>query len=80
MSDPELFKYDVRVRERMLKRAAITEADLEKHLASLPDVEAQSANIELVQPALGGAHPAIGSPTPSASPRGPVSDEDPEAT
>jgi hypothetical protein len=55
MTDPAEFKYDVRVRERMLKRGLLQEAELEKHLASLVDVEAKSENVDLGQPALGAA-------------------------
>jgi hypothetical protein len=53
MTDPELFKYDVRVRERMLNRARIAEAEVEKHLAGLPDLEQQCDIVDLAQPALG---------------------------
>jgi hypothetical protein len=52
MTDPELFKFDVRVRERMQKRG-LSEAELQKHLSGLPDMESACDAIELVQPALG---------------------------
>lgn len=49
---PESFKFDVRVRERLSRRGELQEADLEKHLSSLPDVAANAAEVELKQPAL----------------------------
>lgn len=52
MRDPEIFKYDVRVRERMLKAGRLAPEDLANLLAALPDVEANGAPIELDQPAL----------------------------
>ncbi len=49
---PESFKYDVRVRERLSRRGELNEAEIEKHIASLPDVSANAADVELKQPAL----------------------------
>lgn len=43
---------DVRVRERNLKSGALTDKDLEKHLAALPDVADQAEPFGLAQPAL----------------------------
>lgn len=43
---------DVRVRERNLKSGALTDKDLEKHLAALPDVADQSEPFNIAQPAL----------------------------
>lgn len=43
---------DVRVRERNLKSGALTEKDLEKFLAALPDVADQAEPFALSQPAL----------------------------
>jgi hypothetical protein len=52
MPIPENFKYDVRVRERMLKRGMLTEAELTKHVDALADVSDQVIEVELKQPAL----------------------------
>lgn len=55
MRDPEMFKYDVRVRERMVKAGRLSSDELSKQLAALPDVEENAVSIELEQPALGRA-------------------------
>src|SRR6478752_7109871 len=52
MPIPENFKYDVRVRERMLKRGLLTESELSKHVEALADVTDQVIEVELKQPAL----------------------------
>src|SRR6187402_1783587 len=52
MPIPENFKYDVRVRERMLKRGLLTEGELNKHVEALADVTDQVVEVELKQPAL----------------------------
>jgi hypothetical protein len=52
MRDPETFKYDVRVRERMIKAGRLSPDDLARQLESLTDVEANLIAIELDQPAL----------------------------
>jgi hypothetical protein len=52
MPIPENFKYDVRVRERMLKRGLLTESELTKHVDALADVTDQVVEVELKQPAL----------------------------
>src|SRR6187551_3537761 len=52
MPIPENFKYDVRVRERMLKRGLLTEGELTKHVDALADVADQVIEVELKQPAL----------------------------
>jgi len=52
MPIPENFKYDVRVRERMLKRGLLTESELTKHVEALADVTDQVIEVELKQPAL----------------------------
>jgi len=46
--------WDVRVRERNLRKGALDEKDVEKHLAQLPDVGEQAEAISIAQPALGG--------------------------
>lgn len=55
---------DVRVRERNLKSGALTEKDLEKHLAALPDLEGQYDAFGTAQPAL--AQPHVAAPAPAA--------------
>jgi len=52
MPIPENFKYDVRVRERMLKRGLLTDSELGKHIDALADVTDQVVEVELKQPAL----------------------------
>ncbi len=48
-------EFDVRVRERFLASGALDPKALEKHLAELKDVSAQSEALDLRQPAvLGG--------------------------
>ena len=46
--------WDIRVRERNLKSGALTDKDVEKQKASLPDLDAQADTITMAQPALGG--------------------------
>ena len=45
--------YDLRVRERMLASGALDPKVLERYLAELPDLEAQSEEIPFDQPAVG---------------------------
>jgi len=52
MPIPEDFKYDMRVRERMLKRGELTEGELTKHVEALTDVADLVIEVELKQPAL----------------------------
>jgi hypothetical protein len=58
MKSSELFKYDVRVRERMLKQGLISEKDVASHLASLPDRDAACDEVRVEQPGLGRHDPA----------------------
>jgi hypothetical protein len=46
--------WDVRVRERNVRRGFIDEKDIEKHLAQLVDVSDQGETVMNPQPALGG--------------------------
>ena len=78
MTDPELFKFDIRVRERMLKRGQVNESDIERHLSSLEDLDTKCSRVEQPQPALGSA--ADGSGRPSVAPPTPHSDDDLEAS
>ncbi len=52
MRDPEMFKYDVRVRERMLRAGRITNEDVGRILDALPDLEGSIEAVPLNQPAL----------------------------
>ena len=52
MRDPEMFKYDVRVRERMLRGGRITVDEVNGLLQALPDVESECEEVLLPQPAL----------------------------
>jgi len=52
MPIPENFKYDMRVRERMLRRGLLTESELTKHVDGLADVSELAVEVELKQPAL----------------------------
>jgi hypothetical protein len=48
------WEWDVRVRERNLRKGILDEKDVEKHLGQLPDVADQAEPIGVAQPALGG--------------------------
>ncbi|HLK38198.1 MAG TPA: hypothetical protein VKU41_15655 [Polyangiaceae bacterium] len=48
------WEWDVRVRERNLKRGVFEEKDVERHLSQLSDVSEQAEPINTPQPALGG--------------------------
>jgi hypothetical protein len=52
MAIPADLKFDVRVRERLLSRGLVTEAEVEKHLSDLPDLESEAADLTAKQPAL----------------------------
>jgi hypothetical protein len=52
MRDPEMFKYDVRVRERMLRAGRITTEEVSRVLDALPDLETSIESVTLNQPAL----------------------------
>ncbi len=55
MRDPDIFKYDVRVRERMLRAGRITNDEIVHVLDALPDLEASAEVVPLNQPALDSA-------------------------
>jgi hypothetical protein len=59
MKSSELFKYDVRVRERMLHKGLINEKDVSSHLAALPDRETACEEVRLEQPGLGRHEPGV---------------------
>jgi hypothetical protein len=46
--------WDVRVRERNLRKGVLEPKDVDKHLSQLPDVADQAEVIQIPQPALGG--------------------------
>ena len=52
MAIPAEFKLDVRVRERLLADGLLSEAEVAKHLESLPDLEGQVVELTMKQPAL----------------------------
>ncbi len=54
MRDPEIFKYDVRVRDRLLKLQRVSASEIEQMFTSLPDLDGTTEPIELEQPALYG--------------------------
>ena len=51
-TNPNPWILDVRVRERNLNKGLLTEKEVEKHLAGLPDVADQAENFATPQPAL----------------------------
>jgi hypothetical protein len=48
------WEWDVRVRERNVRKGVFDEKDIEKHLQQLTDVSDQAESIPTAQPALGG--------------------------
>ena len=52
MTGSESFKFDVRIRERMLRKGTLSDAEVGKHLEGLSDVAAQGEDMVLRQPAL----------------------------
>jgi hypothetical protein len=48
------WEWDIRVRERNLRKGIFDEKDVEKHIAGLVDVSEQADLIVLPQPAIGG--------------------------
>ncbi|MEB2311137.1 MAG: hypothetical protein OZ921_03335 [Sorangiineae bacterium] len=53
MSESELFKYDVRVRERLMRKGQLSEAEVRAHLDALPDSVSNSEVVASAQPAVG---------------------------
>ena len=58
MKSSELFKFDVRVRERMLKKGLISDKELATHLESLTDRATACDDVRLDQPGLGRHDPS----------------------
>ena len=52
MSKPEDFKFDSRVRERLLRGRSLSTADLQRHLDALPDLEGEYELLNDAQPAV----------------------------
>jgi hypothetical protein len=52
MPIPDTLKFDVRVRERFLSKNVLTEAEVDGHLAELPDRAEDAIEISIKQPAL----------------------------
>jgi Ser/Thr protein kinase RdoA (MazF antagonist) len=48
------WEWDIRVRERNVRKGIFDEKEIEKHLAALPDVADQADGVAAPQPALGG--------------------------
>ncbi|HTQ48977.1 MAG TPA: hypothetical protein VMI75_39735 [Polyangiaceae bacterium] len=48
------WEWDVRVRERNLRKGMLEDKDVEKHLSALSDVADQAESLAIAQPALGG--------------------------
>ena len=48
------WEWDVRVRERNVRKGILEDKDIEKHLSQLGDVGDQAEPIAIPQPALGG--------------------------
>lgn len=48
------WEWDVRVRERNLKKGALSEKDVDKMVGQLPDLAEQAESVSVAQPALGG--------------------------
>jgi hypothetical protein len=46
--------WDIRVRERMIKAGTLTDKDIEKQVASLPDLAEHADPVSISQPAIGG--------------------------
>lgn len=51
------FKFDIRVRERMRRRGALSPGELEKHLHALPDVAEAAHYLEVADPVSEGTGP-----------------------
>jgi len=48
------WEWDIRVRERNVRKGVFDEKEIEKHLSSLPDMSEQAESVGITQPALGG--------------------------
>lgn len=48
------WEWDVRVRERNVRKGVFDDKEIEKHLSQLPDMADQAESVSITQPALGG--------------------------
>jgi len=80
MSNPKkLVDYDVRVRERNLKSGLLSKEEVDKHLASVPDVSTNAQSVEVLPPGVpheepkaeASATPPVQPPVPPAPPASP---------
>jgi len=78
MRDPEIFKYDVRVRDRMLRSGRTNSEEIGKLLSGLPDLEAEAEIVSLNQPALDAAANATAAPRQTLPPASSSEDDDSE--
>src|SRR5262245_47610069 len=67
MDAPENFKFDVRIRARMLAKGGLSDADVQKHLETLADAADRVESVDINQPAIG--TPAERPPPPPPRPR-----------
>src|SRR5215510_11172885 len=67
MDAPENFKFDVRIRARMLAKGGLSEGDVQKHLEALQDAASSVESVDISQPAIG--TPAERPPPPPPRPR-----------
>lgn len=44
------FRYDVRIRDRLLNKGLLTKEEVQKHLDALKDVESQSEPVQVEAP------------------------------
>lgn len=63
--------HDLRVRERLLAAGVITQADIDRYLAELPELETQAEGLGIPQPALVSASSAP-APTPQPAAAAPA--------
>lgn len=75
MRDPEIFKYDVRVRERMLRAGRVSTDEIDQVLGALPDLEASAELVPLSQPALDSAPMGAAAVNRQSSPPSALADD-----
>jgi hypothetical protein len=51
--------YDLRVRERLIAAGVVTQADIDRYLGEIPELEAHAENLGIPQPAVGGGGGSI---------------------
>jgi len=69
MSQPDTFKFDIRITERMMRNGRLSQTELAKFLESLVDCESNVESISLEQPGLARRADAViareAAPTPA---------------